>query len=226
MTTLHPEFDKALERAEQSASLRRFFGSKNKPAGGLNQMIAGPAASGKTVQAHEYVAQMHDVALIKNPTPYIIDCISLPVSDMGKVINGVLEGSVIIFDELSDSVARRQEFRALVGTIVAATEKATVIVLGDEDALKKALNEDPGLARRFPSLVTLEKTFSAAERAAFDAERQKNPRQPRPSLSVRREAERYEKMMEELRTSKGEAFKLKRSMKPLKTVRFAPKVPS
>ena len=224
MNLLDPRLDKALEQAEISASFRSLFGRKDKPLEGLNQLIAGPMASGKTFQAHEYIAQMHDVGLITNPKPYLIDCSNAQPWAMGKDIKDVTEGSIIVFDDLTDSVAGRQDFRTIVSTIVAATEKAAIIVLGDENALTKAQEEDPGMARRFPSLITLDKSFSPAEQAAFEAGRQRNPRTPRPSLSQRREAEKYEKMMEELRTAKGDAFRLKRAIKPVNTVRFtAPK---
>ena len=118
MNLLDPRLDKALEQAEISASFRSLFGRKDKPLEGLNQLIAGPMASGKTFQAHEYIAQMHDVGLITNPKPYLIDCSNAQPWAMGKDIKDVTEGSIIVFDDLTDSVAGRQDFRTIGSELV------------------------------------------------------------------------------------------------------------
>ncbi len=225
MITLHETLERTLDAAERQMRMANFF-KKSKSQLELNQFIAGPPGSGKTTQAFEYIAQMHDVGLITNEVPSYFYCSNGRVEDLAKTISSMPDGGAMIFDDFSTQFLNAPQYKHVLGFIVQATAKGVVIVLGDKAPLERASMDDPGVQRRFPSIVQLTKAYTPDEQTAFHAAKSSSERVPRPNLSVRIEKARVERLILAWKNATADDFILKKAAKPLKTVRFTtPKAP-
>jgi hypothetical protein len=135
----------------------------------LHHVITGPPGSGKLDQAKEYARELIQHGILKN-TPVEMNC-DQPMSDamVQQFFKDAKKGMLIVNG--IEHLARQETFTSL--ALRAVSEgSCTIVMCGTRESIDRLFAEDPGLPRRFMSMVDMEDPALTSDLKEF-AERQK-----------------------------------------------------